>query len=93
MPKIPISDDLEEARAQLAKDELIKENKRTFDMIMKNLNKLLNIKKIAKEMFKLDLSNKIDSIVDEWNTMLRRWRGTRNGFNEPTKTLRKLVKI
>ena len=67
MPKIPFSDDLEEARAQLAKNELIMKNKRTSDMIMKNLNKLLKIKKIAKVQFKLDLSNKIDSIVDEWN--------------------------
>ena len=48
-------------------DELIMKNKRTSEMIMKNLNKLLKIKKIAKDQFKLDLSNKIDSIVDEWN--------------------------
>ena len=85
MPKIPISDDLEEARAQLAKDELIMKNKRTSDMIMKNLNKLLNIKKLRKEMFKLDLSNKIDSIVDEWNYYAKTMARTRNGFNEPTK--------
>ena len=96
MPKIPISDDLEEARAQLAKDELIMKNKRTSDMIMKNLNKLLNIKKIAKEMFKLDLSNKIDSIVDEWNyyakTMARDEEWIQRTYENPEEASENLKK-
>jgi hypothetical protein len=53
--------------AQLARDRLMMKNKRTSDMILKNLDNLLLTKKIAKDKFKLDLSNKIDSIIDEWN--------------------------
>ena len=45
--------------AQLARDRLMMKNKRTSDMILKNLDKLLLTKKIAKDKFKLDDQTKL----------------------------------